>query len=145
MSHTVNIISHLCRWWPWGSKKWGNSTKVRQLVNGGAGIRNQICWLAAGFLISEGFGRAWLLLSPSFQPEQWPWLYLIGAHWREIRKPVFFGKWGLEGEPSVPPLPLPPQQQVGMVMDEVGENADWFLGLTDKVSYASWSCQTEEV
>lgn len=44
---------------------------------------------------------------------------------------------GLEGEPSVPPLPLPPQQQMGIVMDEAGEKADWFLGLMDKVSYAS--------
>lgn len=40
---------------------------------------------------------------------------------------------------------LPPQQWVGMVMDEAGEKADWFLDLVDKVSYVSWGYQTEEM
>lgn len=40
---------------------------------------------------------------------------------------------------------LPPQQWVGMVMDEAGEKADWFLDLMDKVSYVSWGYQTEEM
>lgn len=40
-------------------------------------------------------------------------------------------------EKPVSPLPYLPSSGWGMVMDEAGEKADWFLDLMDKVSYAS--------
>lgn len=101
-------------------------------------MKDQVSRLAPGpavTLISEGFGKTWILLLPlsSLSND-------LGA---------FSDRSSLEGsrdqcaldckgwkESSVSSSP-PPQQRVRMVMDEAEAKADWFLVLMDKVSHAS--------
>lgn len=51
----------------------GDWTNVRQMVSSGARMKDQVSRLAprpAVILISDGFGKTWLLLPPPFQPQQ---------------------------------------------------------------------------